>query len=143
MNDIIAFLINHWVLTGLVFVTMVAIGVVEFRFKQFGLLQLSTQELVSAMNHDQALVLDLREQEAYRKGHILGAVNLPVSQWDEKIDTVLKKFTQGPIILVCQLGTVSAKKGATLAKQQDRPVRLLAGGLTAWIQAALPLHSEK
>ncbi len=141
MNDITTFLINHWLLSGLVCLTAVLIGVVEFRFRQFGLKHLSAQELVLALNHDQALVIDLRDQAAYQNGHILGSVNLPVAEWSEKIDALLKKHAQGPIVLVCQLGSVSAKKGALLAKQQERPVQLLAGGISTWIQAALPLHS--
>lgn len=141
MNDFIAFLINHWMFSGLVCLTVILIAVVEFRFKRFGLKHLSAQELVLALNHDQALVLDLRDQDAYQKGHILGSVNIPAAEWDEKIDAFLKKHPQGPIVLVCQLGAVSAKKGAVLVKRQDRPVQLLAGGMGTWLQAALPLHS--
>lgn len=128
-------------LTSLLCLTILLIGVVEFRFKQSGLRQLSAQGLVSAMNHEQALVIDLREPEAYQRGHILGSLNVPAAQLDEKIEPVLKKHAQGPIVLVCQLGSVSLKCGSGLAKKQSRPIQLLAGGLSAWIQAALPLHS--
>lgn len=134
--------ISHNFLLCLAFVgVLVLIIVLEFKDKLNGAASINPQELVAKMNHDQAMVLDLRSQDAFRKGHILGAMNL--SQQDiEKKPGKVEKYKEKPLVLVCNLGQQSPKVANELKKKGFSQVYSLKGGIQAWQNAELPLSSE-
>ena len=102
----------------------------------------SPAELTRLINHEQALVLDLRGQGEFDKGHILGSKHLLPSQVDPE-SKLLAKAKESPVVLVCALGNSAATAAGKLVKAGFKKVYVLDGGIGAWQGASLPLARGK
>jgi len=91
------------------------------------------------MNQQNTLVLDVRDQADYEKGHMLNARNIPLAGLAERARE-LEKYKTRPVLVVCDGGSQSTRAAATLRKQGFGQVAVLGGGLAAWQQAGLPLE---
>ena len=91
------------------------------------------------INHKNALVLDVREEGEYKLGHILNAAHIPLGKLKERIGE-LEKYREQPIVVVCRTTNRSGTACATLGKQGFAQAYNLAGGVTAWQKAGLPLE---
>lgn len=60
------------------------------------------------------LIIDLRTQENYFKGHLPGAINIPINEIPDKID-FLNKYQKKSIILYCGIGSQSKSVCKVLA----------------------------
>lgn len=137
MNEILDFLMRHWEMTCLFVVLLVAYVIFEIK-QDPGSKEVSVEKAVALYNHEHALILDIRSQEAYAQGHIVGAVNLTADQIDAKIKK-LQKYAQKPVIVVCNVGRSSLKVVKTLQSQGISSALSLSGGIAAWQAAGLPL----
>ena len=99
---------------------------------------LSPTEATILINRHKAAVLDLREVEAYKSGHLPGAKHIDAAGLTTAIDK-LKLDRNNPLILVCDTGTQSRKAIAEVKKLGFAEVAALDGGVQAWKAAALPL----
>lgn len=79
-------------------------------------------------------ILDVREPEEYRSGHIEDAVLIPLGELNEKISHLPKGKD---IICVCQSGSRSSVAANRLAKAGYQ-VGNLKGGMSRWLYAGLP-----
>ena len=95
-------------------------------------------ELITLMNRDNALVVDLSASADFEKGHIAGGRNIAPSQFDPE-NKVLSAARQLPVVVVCRSGTASAAAAKRLKKAGFEKVSWLDGGVAAWQQADLPL----
>lgn len=102
----------------------------------------SPAELTRLINHEQALVLDLRGQGEFDKGHILGSKHLLPSQVDPE-SKLLAKAKESPVVLVCAMGNSAATAAGKLVKAGFKKVYVLDGGIGAWQGASLPLARGK
>jgi rhodanese-related sulfurtransferase len=102
-----------------------------------GVKQVGPQEAVLLFNHDDALVLDVREQSEWADGHIAGAKHIPLGQLKNRVGD-LEKYKGKPIVAVCRSGNRSAHACGLLKKAGFEHVNNLAGGMTAWEQAGMP-----
>jgi rhodanese-related sulfurtransferase len=99
---------------------------------------LSPTEATILINRRKAAVLDLREAEAYKSGHLPGAKHIDAAGLTAAIEK-LKLDRNNPLILVCEAGTHSRKAIAEVKKLGFVEVAALDGGVQAWKAAALPL----
>jgi rhodanese-related sulfurtransferase len=137
VQDIIAFAIHHWLLSGLFVVLLILLFIEEARSK--GLLgQLSPQDLVVMLNRDSAVVVDIRPRDAFQEGHIIGAVNFPQAELEKDL-TKLNKFKDRPVVVVCATGQKAAEIAMKLKKQGYERVSVLSGGINSWKTAQMPL----
>lgn len=95
-------------------------------------------ELTGLVNRDSALVVDLRPHAEFDKGHIAGAKNVQMSQFDPE-NTQLKAAKSLPVVLVCKTGQSTGAAAKRLRKAGFEKVYVLDGGIAAWQQADLPL----
>lgn len=102
-----------------------------------GGLAVSPQDATLMINREDALVLDVRSPEDFGRGHILNARNVPLSQLEGRAGE-LRKHKARPVI-VCEDGARSSA-AAALRKLGLEKVYTLAGGLSAWQQAGLPVE---
>ncbi len=87
------------------------------------------------------VLLDVRGPSLYAAGHISGAVLLPhgkitrskMSAWPE--DTVFVTYCAGPH---CN----GAARGALRLAELGRPVKIMAGGITGWIDEGFKLVTD-
>jgi sulfur-carrier protein adenylyltransferase/sulfurtransferase len=90
---------------------------------------------------DQATVLDVREKEEYRDGHLTGAVSLPRGFLEMRVEeTVPDKQT--PIIAYCAGGTRSLIAARTLKEMGYTNVVSMTGGFSAWKNAGMPFVQD-
>jgi len=88
------------------------------------------------------VLLDVRSPTLFAKGHVPGAINLPhgkivaskMELWPT--DTLFVVYCAGPH---CN----GAAKGALRLAKLRRPVKLMAGGITGWIDEGFELMSEE
>lgn len=94
--------------------------------------------LTAMINRDNALVVDLRASGDFEKGHIAGARNVQMSQFDPE-NKALAPAKALPVVLVCQAGQTAQGAARRLRKAGFSNVAVLDGGIRAWQAADLPL----
>jgi rhodanese-related sulfurtransferase len=140
MQDIIPFLSNHWILATALMLILVFIFINEAQAKQAEGKKISPQTAIDKMNHEEAVVIDIREAALFSKGHIINAIRANESDFtDGKMD----KYKNTPIILVCTRGIQTASLSNILKAKNFMHPFVLDGGITAWIEAGLPVVKGK
>jgi rhodanese-related sulfurtransferase len=86
------------------------------------------------------VILDVREGEAFRAGHIPGAVHLPRGQLELRVNEELPDPTRR-IVTCCEFGRISTLAAATLRTMGFQRAAALDGGMKAWREAGYPLES--
>ena len=104
-----------------------------------GIKEVDSIAALQLINHKNALVLDIREDDAYKAGHVLGAMLIPLGKLKERVGE-LEKYKDLPIVVVCRTGNRSATACVMLGKQGFTQAHNLAGGIMAWQKANLPLE---
>lgn len=96
---------------------------------------------VQLINREKAVVIDICEAPEFAAGHVGGAKNIPLSQLEEKLPSVVKNKAL-PVILVCQSGSRSNRATAIAKKLGYENAQSLSGGLAAWRTANLPVEKS-
>ncbi len=105
----------------------------EFRFET------DCWDVHDALHHGADFVLlDVRGPQLYERGHVPGAVSLPhgkivesvMARWPQ--DTVFVTYCAGPH---CN----GAARGALRLARLGRPVKIMAGGVTGWLDEGFAL----
>lgn len=104
-----------------------------------GIKEVDCPAALQLINHKNALVLDVREEDEYKLGHILNSRQVPLGKLNERIGE-LEKYREQPILVVCRTGNRSGVACATLGKQGFAQVYNLSGGVMAWQKSNLPLE---
>ena len=100
---------------------------------------LSAAQAVQLINREKAVVIDVCEAEEFAAGHVTGAKNVPVSQLEERLPTVVKNKAL-PVVLVCASGARANRAVAIAKKLGYDNAQALAGGMKAWREASLPVE---
>jgi len=138
MNEFYQFAMNNITLFGAWVVVAVTLLVVQLRIMAHGPKSITTQMLTNFVNREDAVVVDIRGQADFSKGHIQGAVNIPLSQIKDKAKD-LEKYQGKPIILVCANGIQVSGACETLRKAGIEQLHKLAGGMSSWTGDNLPV----
>jgi rhodanese-related sulfurtransferase len=137
MEQIGTFILNHWILfLALVLILALLIAGMA-RDRLLGFREVKPVEAVAMINHQDAVVLDVREPEEFSAGHILNAINVPAATLEGSGE--LEAYRGRPVIVCCRTGPRAARAGALLHKQGFASVFKLSGGIQAWEGAGLPL----
>ncbi|OGA18502.1 MAG: hypothetical protein A3H32_19590 [Betaproteobacteria bacterium RIFCSPLOWO2_02_FULL_63_19] len=99
----------------------------------------NTLEATQLINRQDALVLDVRNEGEFQKGHILNARNIPGSQIETRLADIAR-YKVKPIIVTCESGNRCGAPAAILRRQGFSQVFILSGGIAAWQQAGLPVE---
>lgn len=132
-----AFLIKHWALSSAVVGLLFLFAANEWRYRRYGLPKVDPQELITLVNHQGAVVVDIRSKAHYDMGHILGAISIPAAEMESKLST-LSKYKNKAMILVCATGLEAPKLSALLTAKGITPLYYLAGGLANWQSQGMP-----
>jgi len=141
MDTYLEFAGNHTLLVSALVFSFFLLIFTELRRKAAGMINVEPPEAVRLINAD-AKVIDVRSVEAFARGHIVHAKNIPFDelQADAKKVDKLKSRT---VIAVCDSGVTSTKVVDFLRKQGVESVYGLKGGMNAWTQASLPVVTAK
>ena len=136
--ELAAFAARHPYLSlGLAALTVAIIGnEVSGLFR--GYKAVAPAHLTALVNRENALVVDLRPIADFEKGHVPGAKNVQMSQFDPE-NRALAAAKSLPVVLVCKAGQTSGDAAKRLKKAGFEKVFVLDGGIGAWQQAGLPL----
>ena len=97
--------------------------------------ELTIDEVKDRIERDeQWAVLDVREREEYREGHLDGAIPLPRGFLEMRVEETLPDKTR-PIIAYCAGGVRSLIAARTMQEMGYANVSSMSGGYTAWKNA--------
>jgi rhodanese-related sulfurtransferase len=96
---------------------------------------------VALINND-GVVLDLRSNDAFARGHIVNARNIPFDEL-EAHKSKLENFKCKPIVAVCEAGVSSNRAETALRVSGFESAYGLKGGMAAWSQAGMPVVTAK
>ena len=133
------FIQNNLLLVGLAVISGVMLIWPSISRMMGGGKQVDTLGAVQKINHDNALVIDVREDAEVAQGKIANAKHIPLGQLQNRVGE-LEKFKAKPIIMVCRSGHRSAGACGILSKNGFTDVYNLAGGMVAWQQSNLPVE---
>ena len=84
-----------------------------------------------------ALIVDVRESEEWREGHVAGATHIPLGSLATRCAELPR---DRELLTMCRSGNRSARAQTLLQGQGFTAVRNVSGGVTAWERAGLPVQ---
>lgn len=141
MDKILEFTSNNMWLVLALMISFFVLVFSELRRKASGLVNVESIDAVKLINND-AIVIDLRSVDAFSKGHIVNARNIPSDELEAKMAN-LDSIKSKPIIAVCDAGITSTKAVTSLRAAGFESVYGLKGGMAGWSQAGLPVVTGK
>ncbi|MDP5144333.1 rhodanese-like domain-containing protein [Rheinheimera baltica] len=143
MQQYIEFLTNHPILSA-VWVVLFVMLIGSWLKSQFSAIkQVSPTELTLQVNRLNAVVVDIRAEADFNKGHITAARHIPIADIEKQQLAGLEKCKAEPIIIVCQAGMSAQKAANSLLKQGFSTVSVLQGGMSSWTGASLPVVKSR
>ena len=140
MGQLGQFIMNHWGLWLALIAVLLSIFVNELITQKKRAKTLSSSAVIDMINHENAVVIDLRDQELFRAGHIIDAI---CASADDFTKPRMEKYKNKPLILVCARGLQSTALASKLREQGFTQPLVLAGGFAAWQEAGLPSVKTK
>ncbi|MCA0403299.1 MAG: rhodanese-like domain-containing protein [Proteobacteria bacterium] len=133
------FITNHWELWLALIVVLSLIYINELVSQKKKAKEVSPQAAVGLINNSDAAIIDLRDVENFKNGHIIDAIRATETDFSKP---GFEKYKKTPFILVCAKG-LQASTIATKLKDQGFNAFVLTGGMTAWQAADLPVVKGK
>ena len=142
MEHLSEFIVNNPFLWGALAVVLVMLIKSEYEHQTSRANQLGPVNATRLMNnHDDALVLDVRESSDYSKGHIKNAKHMPLTSFKEHVDDIAK-HKEAPVLAYCNSGSSSARACRMLQKAGFSNVHNITGGINSWTEAKLPITTK-
>lgn len=103
-----------------------------------GIQEISMSEAESAIQAADVLI-DVREPDEFREGHIEGALNIPRGVLEFKLNGAPELSARDlHIVLYCKTSGRAALAAASLQEMGYLSVKSIAGGFDAWVAAGKP-----
>ncbi len=141
MDKFLEFASSHVLLTSALLISFFVLVFSELRRKASGLVNVEAGDAVKLINND-AVVIDIRSADAFSRGHIVNARNIPQDELDAKLDQ-LQEYKATSIIAVCDAGVTTTSVVNKLRAKGFESVFGLKGGMSGWGQAGLPVVTGK
>lgn len=139
MQQLIEFVVNHWILS--LALVMIAGMLIAGEVQQYigGIKQIGPAEATQMVNHNNALLLDVRGKSEQADGLVPSAVSMPLNEIEERSGE-LEKYRQRPVITFCKDGQQGRRACGILRKLGFESIYNLDGGLSAWRNANMPVQ---
>lgn len=135
LDRLIEFALNHYLLVSSFFVLWAVFFSMESRR---GGATVSAQRATHLVNREDALIVDLRDSDDYRQGHIAGSINIPLAQLADRLAELGSDKTR-TLVLVCKQGLHAGAAGRQLRQQGFAKVVRMQGGLQGWRNDNMPV----
>lgn len=139
MNQLSEFIIHHWPLWVALFILLLLVFTNEFMSQKKKAKEISPPIAVDLINNDEAIVIDVRDKEAFKNGHIIDSIQASAEDFDQN---KMNKYKDKTVILTCAKGLDAPKIAAKIQLLGFNP-KVLSGGINAWQAADLPLVKSK
>ena len=138
MDQYIEFIANHYILSAawVAVFFMILYTFVGARLRGYS--SANTTQAIQLINQENAVFVDVREENEYLNGHIVNSIHVPLSYFNDRMKE-LEKYKDKPIIVGCRSGQRSATACTILKKNGFEKVYNLSGGVMAWQNDNLPL----
>lgn len=134
MANFFIFLSQQWMLVSILLVLVILF--IRHETKRGGA-QITIHELTTLVNRANAVVVDIRDANDYKEGHIVDAIHIPYGKLKER-QAELDKYKEVPVIIVDKMGQYSGTAGNQL-REAGFKVSRLDGGMTEWRNSNLPV----
>jgi len=143
MNDFLQklphFVGNHLFLFALFVIMLAGLAVVQLSIMFRKYKEVTPAGLTMLINRESPLLIDLSAYADFEKAHVPGAKHMAMSQFDPEHKD-LAKARELPVVVMDKDGRGASDKAAQrLVKAGFDKVYILGGGVSAWIQAQLPV----
>jgi rhodanese-related sulfurtransferase len=130
-SGVIHFMGERMILGEWVWILVIGlVGWIGMRWIQsHGVKALSPNAFYQLIQQTDSQLIDVREPEEYRDGHIPRAINVPIGRLSHHLPLLSK---EKPVLLYCQSGNRSGIAARMLKKQGFKEVYHLRGGLFGW-----------
>lgn len=115
-----------YTILGFLAVIIIYIVINSFRLKK-AVTNLTQEQFIEG--YRKAQLIDLREPKEFEAGHILGARNIPTTQFKQRHKEIRPDL---PVYLYCQNTGRSARAALTLKKKGYTQIYQLQGGFKTW-----------
>ena len=141
ISQLTEFITNHpfLIMAAVALLAMLVGGEIKRRLS--GVRDVGPGEATRLLNHENAIMVDMRSDRDYRDGHIVNALHVPAENND--MPARLDKYRDRPLIVYCRSGQRSLPVCGKLRKQGFEQVYNLKGGVLGWQQADLPVSKGK
>jgi len=143
LQEIIPFVSKHTILSLAWIALLVAVIVITFNSRFSEVKEISRGEATRLINKEDAVVVDTRSRDDFRKGHLANAINLTASEIKSGNLGDLEKHKAQQIIVACANGTASREPAENLNKSGFDNVVILKEGIAGWNGKNLPLVRGK
>jgi len=141
MDQYIEFIGKHYILSAAWLGVLFMIIYSFFGARLRGYANANTAQAVQLINQENAIVVDVREENEFLGGHIVNSIHVPLGYFSDRVKD-LEKYKDKPVIVGCRSGQRSASACVTLKKHGFEKVYNLAGGVMAWQNDNLPLTKK-
>lgn len=131
------FIVQNALLIIIAVIAAVSLAMPLINTRRFGPM-VSSEQAVSLINKQNALVVDVRAQEDFKRVRIANSVNIPANEIQNRLGELSKDRT---IIVVDNSGNMSAAASKLLRGVGFTKVYVLDSGLVGWMRDKLPLES--
>lgn len=104
----------------------------------YGFEMIQVKEIEEIAKRERAILIDLRDEKSYRKGHIKNARNFPITYIEEWRRTIPERIG---LILYCEHGNQSLLAAKRLRGRKGM-VYTVTGGYQAWLRSDGAVRSE-
>lgn len=141
MEQLLEFAANHPLLVTAAVVIGALLVFNELRLAGSARFAVSPDQAVRLMNNG-ALVLDVRNGEAYAGGHLNGARNIEIGELEQRLAD-FQRFRSKPVLAYDERGLQAGRAVTTLRRNEFEHAYMLRGGVNAWREEHLPLTRGK
>ncbi len=131
------FIVQNALLIIIAVIAAVSLAMPLINTRRFGPM-VSSEQAVSLINKQNALVVDVRAQKDFKRVRIANSVNIPANEIQNRLGELSKDRT---IIVVDNSGNMSAAASKLLRGVGFTKVYVLDSGLVGWMRDKLPLES--
>ncbi len=143
MQEIIQFISRHPVLSIGWIALLAAVLYTTFKGLTSKVKVISRGEATLLINKEDAVIVDLRQRDDFRKGHITNSLNVLPTEIKNGSLGELEKHKTKPIIVVDGNGMAAQESAVLLSKAGFERVVLLKEGIAGWSGENLPLVRGK
>ncbi|MBG6246196.1 rhodanese-like domain-containing protein [Candidatus Symbiopectobacterium sp. 'North America'] len=143
MQEIMSFVSRHPIMSIAWLALLVAVIVMTVKSKLSNVKEIARGEAIQLINKEEAVIVDLRNRDDFRRGHIANAINLLPNDIKNGSLGELEKHKARPVIVVCVNGISSRESADNLLKAGFERVSVLKDGLSGWSGENLPLVQGK
>lgn len=133
-----AFFAEHWQLSLFFIAAFIWVIITESKSRASKGLTVTAAEATQMMNRENAKVLDIRKDNDFIDGHIVGSQNVQADTLKTNLQSLGIKPDQA-VVLVCYRGQSTLPLVTHMRKHGYVKTVALAGGVQGWQQAELPL----